>query len=159
MSIPISQFIQLPSLAQLVKNPPTMQETPVRFLGWEDPLEKGKLPAPVLSGESHGQRSLAGYSPQGGKKSDWTERLSLSPSLTFLVSTTLFFTSVFLFLSKALFQEYIYFLISVLFFFYVFLMFSSSLFMVSLCIFLSSRINFGLWRLFFRCLVTHSNIY
>ena len=25
----------------LVKNPPAMQETPVRFLGWEDPLEKG----------------------------------------------------------------------------------------------------------------------
>ena len=23
------------------KNPPTMQETPVRFLGQEDPLEKG----------------------------------------------------------------------------------------------------------------------
>ena len=28
--------------AQLVKNPPTMWETWVRFLGWEDPLEKGK---------------------------------------------------------------------------------------------------------------------
>ena len=26
--------------AQLVKNPPAMQETPVRFLGWENPLEK-----------------------------------------------------------------------------------------------------------------------
>ena len=26
-------------LAQLVKNPPAMQETPVRFLGQEDPLE------------------------------------------------------------------------------------------------------------------------
>ena len=26
--------------AQLVKNPPAMQETPVRFLGQEDPLEK-----------------------------------------------------------------------------------------------------------------------
>ena len=32
-----------PSLiAQLVKNPPAMQETLVRFLGWEDLLEKGK---------------------------------------------------------------------------------------------------------------------
>ena len=29
-------------VAQLVKNPPTMQETLVRFLGQEDPLEKGK---------------------------------------------------------------------------------------------------------------------
>ena len=29
-------------VAQLVNNPPTMQETWVRSLGWEDPLEKGK---------------------------------------------------------------------------------------------------------------------
>ena len=29
-------------IAQLVKNPPAMQETPVQFLGREDPLEKGK---------------------------------------------------------------------------------------------------------------------
>ena len=29
-------------VAQLVKNPPTMQESWVRSLGWEDPLEKGK---------------------------------------------------------------------------------------------------------------------
>ena len=28
-------------LAQLVKNPPAMQEAPARFLGWEDALEKG----------------------------------------------------------------------------------------------------------------------
>ena len=28
-------------MAQLVKNPPAVQETPVRFPGWEDPLEKG----------------------------------------------------------------------------------------------------------------------
>ena len=29
-------------IAQLVRNLPAMQETLVRFLGWEDPLEKGK---------------------------------------------------------------------------------------------------------------------
>ena len=29
-------------VAQLVKNPPAMQETWVPSLGWEDPLEKGK---------------------------------------------------------------------------------------------------------------------
>ena len=29
-------------IAQLVKNLPAMQETPVRFLSWEAPLEKGK---------------------------------------------------------------------------------------------------------------------
>ena len=28
-------------IAQLVKNLPAVQETLVRFLGWEDPLEKG----------------------------------------------------------------------------------------------------------------------
>ena len=28
-------------VAQLVKNPPAMQETQVQSLGWENPLEKG----------------------------------------------------------------------------------------------------------------------
>ena len=28
-------------VVQLVKNPPAMQETPVGFLGQEDPLDKG----------------------------------------------------------------------------------------------------------------------
>ena len=28
-------------VAQMVKNPPAMQETRVQFLGWEDPLGKG----------------------------------------------------------------------------------------------------------------------
>ena len=35
-------------MAQLVKNPPAMQETPVRSLGWEDPLEREKLLPPVF---------------------------------------------------------------------------------------------------------------
>ena len=50
-----------------VKTPPSVketQETQVRFLGWEDPLEKKMATTPVFfSGESHGQRSMAGYSP------------------------------------------------------------------------------------------------
>ena len=29
-------------VAQLVKNPPSMRETWIRSLGWEDPMEKGK---------------------------------------------------------------------------------------------------------------------
>ena len=38
----LSHLLFLASLvAQLVKNPPAMQETPVLFLGQEDPLEKG----------------------------------------------------------------------------------------------------------------------
>ena len=32
----------------------------------------------ILAGKSHGQRSLVGYSPQGGKESDTTEQLSTS---------------------------------------------------------------------------------
>ena len=32
---------QVPVVAQKVKNLPAMQETWVRSLGWEDPLEKG----------------------------------------------------------------------------------------------------------------------
>ena len=30
-------------VVQLVKNPPAMRETWVQSLGWEDPLEKGKV--------------------------------------------------------------------------------------------------------------------
>ena len=66
----------------LVKNLPAVQETRVRSLGWKDPLEKEVLSTPVfLPGECHGQRSLTGYSPQGGKESDMTERLTLTFSL------------------------------------------------------------------------------
>ena len=40
-------------------------------------LEKAVQPTPVfLPGESHGQRSLAGYSPRGHKESDTTEWLT-----------------------------------------------------------------------------------
>ena len=44
-------------VAQLVKNPPAMQETWVQSLGWDHPLETGKvnLPIPVFwPGEFHG---------------------------------------------------------------------------------------------------------
>ena len=38
-------------MAQLVKNPPAIQETPVQFLGREDPLEKGEATySPVFLG-------------------------------------------------------------------------------------------------------------
>ena len=36
--------------AQLVKNPPAKQETPLQFLGREDPLEKGEATTPVFLG-------------------------------------------------------------------------------------------------------------
>ena len=53
-------------VAQMVENLPAMQEAQVQSLGREDPLEKEWQPTPVfLPGESHGQRSLVGYSPRG----------------------------------------------------------------------------------------------
>ena len=56
-------------MAQTVKNLPSMQESQVRSLGGEDPLEKGMLPTPVfLPEEFHGQKSLAGYSSWGPKR-------------------------------------------------------------------------------------------
>ena len=59
----------------MVKNPVSMQETQVRFLGQEDPLEKEQQPSPVFClGKSHGRRSLVGYSPRGHKESDPAER-------------------------------------------------------------------------------------
>ena len=65
-------------VAQMVKNLPAVWETSVRFMGWEDPLEKGMATlSSILSGKSHGQRGLAGYSPWGHKESDMTELLTL----------------------------------------------------------------------------------
>ena len=61
-------------MAQTGKNLPAMQ---VQSLGQEDPLEEGMaIHSSVLPEESHGQRSLAGYSPLGHKESDMTEQLT-----------------------------------------------------------------------------------
>ena len=55
-----------------------MQETWVRTLGWEDPWRRKWQLTPVfLPGESHGGRSLVGYSPRGHKESDTTKLLHL----------------------------------------------------------------------------------
>ena len=70
-----------------------MWEIWVQSLGQEDPLEKGMLPTPVfMPGESHGQRSLEGYSPWRCKESDITEQLTLS----------LFFVALFQWVKKEL---------------------------------------------------------
>ena len=63
-------------VAQMLKRLPAMWETWVRSLGREDPLEKEMAThSSILPGESHGWRSLVGYSPWGCKESDMTERL------------------------------------------------------------------------------------
>ena len=56
-------------IAQLVKNPPAMQETRVQSLGWEDPLEKGKATHSSV---------LAWRIPWGRKALDTIGPLSLS---------------------------------------------------------------------------------
>ena len=67
-SIPAPGGASLTWEAQSVKNLPAMQETWVQLLGREDPLEKEMTTHSLfLPGESHGQRSLAGYSPWGCK--------------------------------------------------------------------------------------------
>ena len=63
-----------------------MGETWIRSLGWEDPLEKEMVThSSILAWESHGRRSLVGYSPWGRKELDTTERLH---SLTSLIGGT-----------------------------------------------------------------------
>ena len=54
-----------------------MQKTQVQSLGREDPLKKEMATHSIfLFGESHGQRSLVGYSPWGHKESDMTQQLN-----------------------------------------------------------------------------------
>ena len=66
-------MIKTSIVAQMVKNPAAMQETCVQSLGGEDPLEKEMATHSIfLPGESHGHRSLAGYSPWGHRESDTT---------------------------------------------------------------------------------------
>ena len=54
-------------VAQTVKDPPAMQETWVRSLGWEDPLEEGIATHSSI---------LPWRIPWGSKESDTTERLT-----------------------------------------------------------------------------------
>ena len=58
-----------------------MQETWVRSLGQEDALEKGMATrSSTLAWRIPWTEEPAGYSPQGCKESDTTERLTLSLS-------------------------------------------------------------------------------
>ena len=50
----------------MLKALPAVRDTRVQSLGREDPLEKEMAtPLIFLTGESHGQKSLVGYSPWG----------------------------------------------------------------------------------------------
>ena len=60
-----------------VKNVPAIQkiqETQIRSLGREDPLEESMAThSSILAWRTQGDRSLVGYSPWGCKESDTTE--------------------------------------------------------------------------------------
>ena len=68
-----------------------------RFDPWvvKIPWRRKWQPTPVLlPGESHGQRSLAGYSPWGSQESDMTERLSTCSTVAYsLCKPEEYFTS------------------------------------------------------------------
>ena len=112
-------------IAQLVKNLPAVQETPVQFLGQEDPLDKGdRLPTPVFLGfpcGSDGKESACdvgdlgsipglerppgegkGYLLQysgivhGVAQSDTTKRLSLHFTNTFYFFSVFFLSGIYL---------------------------------------------------------------
>ena len=69
-------------MAHTLKNLTAIKETQVQPLGWEDPWRKEWQPTPLfLPGKFHGQRSLAGSSPQGHKKSNTIDQLTLLVSL------------------------------------------------------------------------------
>ena len=63
------QYCWASLVAQLVKNLPAVQETPVRFLGWEDSSEKVKAAHSSI---------LAWRIPWGCKQLDMAQRLSVS---------------------------------------------------------------------------------
>ena len=66
-------------VAQTINNPSARQETLVQSLVKKIPWRKKWQPTPAfLPGESHGQKSLAGYGPRGRKELDTTERLTPS---------------------------------------------------------------------------------
>ena len=78
-------------MAQLVKNLPAMWETWVQSLGWEDPLEKGKVTHSSGPENSVAWRIPWTVSSCGHKESDATEQLSLSISPQGLYSARLLY--------------------------------------------------------------------
>ena len=67
-------------MAQTIKNLPAVQETRVRSLSWEDPLEKGMVThSSILAWRIPWMEEPDGlYSSWGCKESDTTEQLILS---------------------------------------------------------------------------------
>ena len=66
-------------MTQMVKNLPAMWEIRVRFLGWEDPLEKGMtVHSSILAWRIPWTEEPGRLQSRFRKESDMTERLTLS---------------------------------------------------------------------------------
>ena len=72
-SVSLQKLFLASLVAQLVKNPPAMQETLVWLLGWKISWRRERLPTSVFCPEE-----FHGLGPWGHKESDTTEQLSLS---------------------------------------------------------------------------------
>ena len=65
-------------VAQTVKCLPTMWETRIQSLAWEDLLEKEMAThCSILAWKIPWKKNLSGYSPSGCKELDMTERLHI----------------------------------------------------------------------------------
>ena len=99
LRITLDSLTQIPGIiwaslvAQMVKNPPAMQETRVQSLGQEDPLEKGMASthSSILAWRTLTHRGAWRASPWGGTESDMTERLSFSLFIGFIGIPLFFF--------------------------------------------------------------------
>ena len=81
----------------MVKNLSAIRETWVRFLGWEDPLEKGMAThSNILAWKIPRTEEPGGLQSAHEVAKSWT-RLSdsISPSFTFIILKSLIFTSPF----------------------------------------------------------------
>ena len=66
-------------MVQTVKNLPAVLETPLRSLGWEDPLEKGMAThSSVLAWEIPWTEEPGRLQSTGSQESDTTERLTFN---------------------------------------------------------------------------------
>ena len=62
-------------IAQMIKNPPAMQETPGGFLAWEDPLEEGMaIHSSILAWRIPWTEEYGGLQSMGSQRvrHDWT---------------------------------------------------------------------------------------
>ena len=80
-------------MAEKAKNPPAVQETRVRSLGWEDPLEKGMATrSSILAWRIPWREEPGGLQSWGCRESDTTKLLTLSlpPFIPIVFSVSFF---------------------------------------------------------------------